>query len=220
MDDVPEQRWQQKIGGRWINLSWILLLVFLPIIISWGYLAVTSYPDEITVVTGRPGGRYEALGKNLAEEIEEKLSVKVNAVSTDGSLANLLLLRAGRADFGFYQDWTLEVLCEFHPGALSPEDCDATSGQIVANLYSQPAHFIVRRDAGIKDPADLIGKTVDLGLKQSGDYAMSLLLLDHFGLDRNAIDLTRGTYLNIKQAFVNGTLDAAFINIGVLPAGA
>ncbi len=37
-----------------------------------------------------------------------------------------------------------------------------------ANLYSQPAHFIVRRGAGIQCPGDLVDKTVSLGLKRSG----------------------------------------------------
>ena len=160
MADVPEQRRQHLIGDRWINLSWILLLVFLPVIIGWGYQVYTSYPDEITVATGPLGGRYKGLGESLAKEIEQRLNVKVNTVSTDGSLENLLLLQAGKAEFGFYQNWTLEVMCEFHPDSLSPQDCGETNGQLVGNLFSQPAHFIVRRDAGIKDPADLLGKTV------------------------------------------------------------
>ena len=220
MGKIPYQRWQQMIGNRWISLSWILSLVLLPVLIGWGYQAITSYPDEITVVTGPLGGRYKGLGESLSREIEQKLNVKVNTVSTDGSLENLLLLQAWKADFALYQNWTFEVLNEFDPDVLSesrsiPQDRDAINVQLVANLYSQPAHFIVRRDAGIKDPADLVGKAVDLGLKRSGDYAMSLLLLDHFGLDRSAINTIRITYPSIKQAFLDGTLDAAFINIGV-----
>jgi hypothetical protein len=73
---------------------------------------------------------------------------------------------------------------------------------------------VVRRDAGIRSPADLKGKSVGLGSKYSGDYAASLFLLDHFGLDASSIQAEHLSYQAAKQRFSEGTLDAAFITIG------
>ena len=131
--------------------------------------------------------------------------MKVNTVPTNGSLENLALLRAGKADFGLYQTWSAEIISEFDEDFLreagfTSQEQGVGSVQFVANMYSQPAHFIVRQDAGITSPADLGGKTVSLGLRRSGDYAMSLVLLDHFGLTEAAIN---ARYLNYTGTCIN-----------------
>ncbi len=208
------------MNWNWIKAGVVAFFVAIPILIGWAYQKFTAYPDEITIATGRPGGRYQAVGRSLAGEIERRLGVKVSLIGTDGSLENLSLLEAGQVDFGLYQTWTVETVSEFEPDLLdeagfAPDGRDTTAVEFVANLYSQPAHFIVRRDAGIGNPADLEGKIVNLGLRRGGDYPMSLLLLDHFGLEKNAIVVRHLSHMETKQGFVDGTLDAAFITIGV-----
>ena len=202
------------IRKKWIKLTWVLALVLLPVLLGWVYQVVTAYPDEITMATGPPGGQFRVLSQSLAKEIENKPNVKVNTIATDGSLKNLSLLQSGEADFGLYQTWTVEILSEFDAGPLPP-DGTAARVDFVANVYSQPAHFIVRRDAGISCAADLAGKTINLGLRASGDYAMSLVLLNHFGLTEAAINAQYHDYTELKQGFLDATLDAPFITIGV-----
>ncbi len=208
------------MNRNWIKAGIIAFLVAVPVLIGWAYQRLTAYPDEITIATGPPAGRYQPLGQSLAREIERRLDVKVSLLETDGSLENLSLLEAGQVDFGLYQTWTVEIVGEFEPhlvdeAGFSPDRRDSRGVEFVGNLYSQPAHFIVRRDAAIRNPADLEGKVVNLGLKRGGDYAMSLLLLDHFELDRNAMKTRNLSHTETKQGFVDGTLDAAFITIGV-----
>ena len=43
---------------------------------------------------------------------------------------------------------------------------------------------IVRSGAGIARPGDLKDRPVSVGLQQSGDYAMSLILLENFGMEK------------------------------------
>ncbi|MEE8121048.1 MAG: TAXI family TRAP transporter solute-binding subunit, partial [Anaerolineales bacterium] len=205
---------------NWIKAGLVAFLVAVPILIGWAYQRITAYPDEIIIATGSPGGQFRLLGDNLAREIENRLQVKVITVPTDGSLKNLALLRAGKADFALYQTWSAEIISEFDEDPLreagvTSQEQGVGSVRFIANMYSQPAHFIVRRDAGITSPADLGGKTVSLGLKPSGDYAMSLVLLDHFGLTEAAINARYLDYTELKQSFLNATLDAALITIGV-----
>ena len=106
---------------------------------------------------------------------------------------------------------------------LSLDEFKATSSvAFVANIYPEVAHFIVRRGAEIKHPGDLRGKRVALGNKKSGHYAMSRILLEHFGLDEKR-DI-HAKYLSndeIEERLLNDQLDedkkldAAFITVGI-----
>ena len=171
------------ISTTWHRKSWFLtalvvVLIFLPFLAPWFYKQLTALPKEITITTGPEGGLYRGLSNSLADEIERRTSVKVRRVDTNGSLDNLLLLQAGKADFGLYQPGTLEVLSKHAPDVLQKAKARILStnpskipdeGELphalnfVANLYSQPAHLIVHRDAHIESPADLEGKRVALG---------------------------------------------------------
>lgn len=201
---------------KWAKIAAVVTLISLPLVIGAIYRNSTqaiyrsliNYPAEITIATGPEGGLYRSLSEDLAETIRTELSLDVRLVPTDGSLDNLLRLQKGEADFALYQPGTFEVSQEYDPSFT-------VDIAFVAKLYSQPAHFIVRRGTGIETPADLRGKRVQLGLKNSGDYAMSLILLDHFGLDEEAVEAKYLGYTKVKEGFRDDQLDAAFITIGI-----
>ena len=90
------------MNWNWIKAGVVAFLVAIPILIGWAYQKFTAYPDEITIATGLPAGRYQAVGRSLAGEIERRLGVKVSLIGTDGSLENLSLLEAGQVDFGLF----------------------------------------------------------------------------------------------------------------------
>ncbi len=209
---------------KWIQITVGALLVLLPWIIHLAYKRATALPRQITIATGPEGGRYEDLMKALADEVRSQLHIEVRMVDTSGSLDNLYGLEEGAADgtldsqgnrvegkidFALYQPGTLEA--STRTPRLKPEDV-----RFVANLYSQPVHFLVRHDSGITRPEQLRGKRVAVGLLKSGDYAMSRMLLEHFGLDaEDAIQPQWLTYKEIGEGFDDGSLDAAFITVGV-----
>jgi TRAP transporter TAXI family solute receptor len=209
----------------------IVVLILLPVGIWWFsqdviepvYRKLTHYPSKITIAAGSEGGRYHVISEKLAEEIKAKLDVEVVLLPTEGSLGNILCLEANTAHFALYQPGTLEVLKRHHPDVVKEAEIQAGIGlpeqgsenvAFVANLYMQPAHFIVRTDADIKKPVDLKNRPVSVGWQQSGDYAMSLLLLDHFGLDKGSIDTKHLSYADVEKGFANGSLDAAFNTVG------
>lgn len=213
----------------WLKVMVVLALILLPIAIGGLYRAMTAFPEEITIATGQRGGLYLPLGRQLAAEIEKRLRVKVRIVKTKGSLENLLRLRGRNVDFALYQPGTLEALHKHDPSlaaeaeedvknraGLSARPAESARVAFVANLYSQPAHFIVRRGAGIESPADLKkDTTVGVGLTDSGDYAMSLMLLKDLGLDRQSVTAKHLTYEEVEDGFRSGRLDAVFITMGV-----
>ncbi len=220
---------------RVLRILAVVGLLLLPFVVHGLYLWMTALPATLRIGSGAAGGEYRHLSESLREAIESELGIKVELVETAGSLENLDLLAAGRIDMAMYQPRTLEVIRESRQAADRPAKKDGKLAEtedaparrqfpdrealqrvtFVANLYSQPAHFLVRRDANINVPSDLRNRAVCLGLESSGDLAMSLVLLKHLGLKRSDVDERRLTYPEMIAAFENGSLDAAFVTMGV-----
>lgn len=196
---------------KWIRPAIAVALLALPFVIAGIYRWMTALPDEVVIATGPEGGRYRVVAEKLKEAIESELKVRVTLVHTQGSMDNLNKLEDGTVDFCLYQPGTRDRL-------HMTNDAPAHQPAFVANVYSEVAAFIVHRDSGITHPKDLLarpGKRVALGLKNSGDYAMSLRLLEHFGIDeKRSIEPLYLQYPEIEKRFAAGTLDAALITTG------
>lgn len=205
---------------KWATIAIVAFLVLLPFLLLWAYRrTISALPSEVVIATGPPDGKYEPLMRSLAKKIETKLRIKVNTLRTKGSVENLLLLQTGKADFGPSQAGALENTCRLDPTECEKVRSSLPSGNeeiaFVANLYMAPVSLIVRQGAGIRSPADLRGKSVRLGVPGSGDYAMSLMLLEHFGLDTQSIHPKYLEYPEVKKAFLDRTIDAALITFSV-----
>ncbi len=207
MNDKQKRRRTRK---TLLGITGMLLLIAFPFVVTGSYLYMTALPKHVVIASGPDGGLYQVLSQNLAEEIRRQLNISVTLDrSTQGSLDNLKLLRSQKVDFALYQPGTEWIL---QPSHGSDETVQAA---FIANLYPEVAHWFVRRDAGITSPADLVGKKVAVGNKTAGDYAMSRLLLEHLGLTEDEIDAQHLSYSEVREGFQNGTLDAAFITVGV-----
>lgn len=190
-----------------LKIAAFTALVCLPFLAHYLYRSLTALPTQITIATGPANGRYRIIGESLAREIESKLNISVRLIHTQGSLDNMRLLESGEVDFALYQPGTQHILT----GRQTADNSVA----FVTNVYSEVAHFIVRRGAAVKTPADLNGKRVAMGQRNSGDYAMAVLLLQHFGVDNRTLDMQYSDYGQIKTGFLDGSLDAAFITAGI-----
>ena len=193
---------------KWVKITLVVFVVCLPVIIHQAYRRMTALPKTVTLATGPSRGRYSQLIERLAAKIESRFPMSVDRVHSQGSLQNLKLLAEGRVDFALYQPGTVDALD-------ASSQLDTRDVRFVANLYLQPVHFIVRRGAGIAELADLPGKRVAVGLRDSGDYAASLVLLKHFDIDEDEIQAEYLEYPDVKRRFEAETLDAAFITVGV-----
>ncbi len=119
-------------------------------------------------------------------------------------------------------------------GITEDEFCDSSRIRFVANLYMEVVHFVVRSDADLHTIHDLRPRNahqwlVALGSDYSGGFAMSLAVLEEFGLaamqDGVVTELkvakfngpsNSGQYYSaVRQAFENGELDAALITMGL-----
>jgi len=192
-----------------LKIAAIVALLALPYAVRQIYCVMTAHPKEIIIATGPTLGQYAPLCNALRTEIQDRLQIRVEPMSTQGSLENLHLLQRGEVDFAPYQPGTAEII---EPGVKGPNPREI---RFVANLYRQVAHLVVRRGVSIQTPADLRGKRINLGLKDSGDHAMSRVLLEYYGIDETEPTFTMKSYPEVIDGFKDGTLDGALITVGI-----
>ena len=161
---------------------------------------------SLDFVTGGEQGTYYAFGTVLAQQVSDKTSTSVTALSGNGSQANVEDIAGGNAQLGFVQS---DVMSYAYNGEkLFTEK--VTDFSVVAALYMEQVQ-IVTLNPDIKTVADLKGKTVSIGAKGSGVYFNALDLLGAYGLTENDI---KPEYLNFgdsTDSLKDGKIDAAFV---------
>lgn len=153
---------------------------------------------RLRIACGEPGGTYVQVGKLLADAmVTRKLATEVVVVATEGSVANVELLRTGGADL-----------------ALSLIDTAASSGAVaLGRVYQNYLQCLVLNDGPIASVAHLRGRTVSVGAPASGTVHTARLVLDAL----HARDLTR-VELPLSQAVTalsTGEVDALLWSGGI-----
>lgn len=197
---------EEPSRGTWLLTRLLLLaiLVSVPFGLHRLYRSMTALPETIHIATGVEGGRYrevmEALGRELASRTGSSHAFR----ETSGTLENMELVTKGDVDFALVQS-----------GVQVPAELDSDNLRCVGNIYSESVLLLIRRGSDIEDGTQLTGRTVSLGLKQSGDYAAAILILDHLGLSQDEINPRFLDYSDIIDGFRNGSLDAAIVVVGL-----
>jgi uncharacterized protein len=128
--------------------------------------------------------------------------------TTPGSLANLDLLAAGRID---------SILCQadfahaaFTGSGLWRGKPAFSNLRVLAHLYPETVHVVVRRAAGIADLRGLRGKPISLGERESGTATNARAILTAAGLAERDIRAQYFKTAEAVEAMKQGTLDAFF----------
>jgi hypothetical protein len=179
--------------------------------------SAVSAQQTLSIVTGGTGGVYYPLGGGLASILTKNLpGVNATAEVTGGSVDNLKLLGAGRADVGFSMvDAALD--------ALNGQDKfrgAATKVRTLAVLYPNQMHVVTVDGTGIRTMADLKGKRISTGSTGSATEVMAFRLIEAAGLDRER-DMRRER-LGVAES-VNALKDRkidAFFWVGGIPTAA
>lgn len=116
------------------------------------------------IATGNQGGVYSIYGAGLAKLVTEVTGVEMQAVQTQGSVANLQMLDKGSADIAFsLSDSALDAfegLESFKTGNLR--------FTALARTYDNYVHVVVPTASPISKFADLADKVVSVGPELSG----------------------------------------------------
>lgn len=167
--------------------------------------------------TGGTAGTYYPVGGMIANNVSQPGKVVVTAQATNGSLANVNAIAGGAMESGFSQS---DVATWAYTGTGAFEGKPKIGDlRMIANLYPESIHLVVKKGSGIKTVADLKGKRVALDEPGSGTLINARMVLAAYGVKESDI---KPEYIKPNQAgdkLKDGALDAFFF-VGGAPAGA
>lgn len=167
--------------------------------------------------TGGTAGTYYPVGGMIANAVSQPGKIIVTAAATNGSVANVNGISGGAMESGFSQS---DVATWAQKGTGIFEGKPHVPGlRMIANLYPETIHVVVRKGSGIKSIVDLKGKRVALDEPGSGTLINARLVLAAYGVQESEI---KPEYIKPNQAgdkMKDGSLDAFFFTGGA-PAGA
>ncbi len=167
--------------------------------------------------TGGTAGTYYPVGGMIANAVSQPGKIVATAQASNGSLANVTGIAGGAMESGFSQ---ADVATWAQKGTGIFDGKPNIPGlRLIANLYPESVHVVVRKGSGFKSVADLKGKRVALDEPGSGTLVNARAILLAYGIKESDI---KPEYIKPNQAgdkMKDGSLDAFFFTGGA-PAGA
>ena len=166
----------------------------------------------VSIASGGTGGTYYPLAGAMAAIWNDGVKgMNAAAQTTGASVANVNLLREGKADIIFVQN---DIAYYAVNGLELFKDKAFPDMKGMAILYPETCQLIVLADSGIKDVAGLKGKKVAVGAAGSGVEANARQIMAAAGVTYADIQVQ---YLSFNEAASNlkdGNIDAAFLTAG------
>ncbi|MEO5844937.1 MAG: TAXI family TRAP transporter solute-binding subunit [Caldimonas sp.] len=190
------------------------------IALSFALLAATGAAQAqqfFRIGTGGTAGTYYPVGGMIANAVSQPGKIAATAQASNGSVANVTGIAGGAMESGFSQ---ADVATWAYKGTGLYEGKPNVPGlRLIANLYPESVHVVVKKGSGIRSVADLRGKRVALDEPGSGTLVNARAILAAYGLKEADI---KPEYIKPNQAgdkMKDGALDAFFFT-GGSPAGA
>ncbi len=166
-----------------ISIGPFVLLAVLLLVLAYWWLDPTP-PKRVVLATGPAQSAYDEFGKRYAKALSNR-RIEVVLLPSEGSSANLQLLREGKADPGFVQGGSDGA---DNPGVQSLDN----SVESLGSLFVEPIWLFYREEAAIKvnasatllTLADLKELRVNVGTAGSGvpNLVDKLLDINHIDL--------------------------------------
>ncbi len=161
------------------------------------------------ICTGPTTGTYYQYAGGVIEAAKETLNLSLENFSTVGSLENAKGIGSDQCDMAFVQ---ADMYVQSVPSSQSSPEFKlfvANRGNVAA-LYQEPVHILVNQDSGITSIADLAGKKVNVGEKNSGTFLTAYKLLNNYHqLSQQPTYVYEAPFEAVAKV-VEGTLDATF----------
>jgi len=191
-----------------------LLAVMLTLLSLSGNALAQQY---FRIGTGGTAGTYYPIGVLIAAAVSQPGKIVVTAQSSNGSLGNVIGVASGSLESGFSQ---ADVATWAESGTGIFENKPALANlRLIANLYPESIHVVVRKDSAVRSIADLRGKRVALDEVGSGTLISARQVLSAYGLKESDL---KPEYIKPNQAgdrLLAGVLDAFFFTGGVPAKG-
>lgn len=179
----------------------VALLAIALLVLAYWWLDPNP-PKRVTLATGPTQSAYHEFGKRYQQALK-RYGIEVVLVPSEGSPANLRLLREGKADLAFVQ------------GGAGDRNANEDSGIVsLGSLFVEPVWLFYRADAAKKLPGGTLSSLtqldtlrVNVGARGSGSPGLMRRLLEANKLDPAQLKLSRLDQTSATVAFLEGQLD-------------
>lgn len=159
------------LGQRRFQAGLLTVAMLIPLVLissSWWHRHQSAaMPRQVRFAGGLAGGIYTSTAQHLATVMQEETGVPCDVVPTGGTWDNRAKLLAGEVQ-------------------LAPLQASAIGGEelaVVAPLFYEAVHVLVRRDGPVHAIADLPGHAIAVGPPGSGSRRAAELVLNSLNLD-------------------------------------
>ena len=161
-------------------------------------------PKKVTLATGPAQSAYEEFGKRYAKALRTE-GIQVVLQPSEGSAANLQLLREGKVDLGFVQGGTSDYT-----------EIDLETLSSLGSLFVEPLWLFYREESARQITAtatlttltQLQGLRINMGTAGSGVPSLMTKLLDSNRIDQSTLKISKLEQTPATVAFLGGELDA------------
>lgn len=165
---------------------------------------------KLKLATGGSSGTYYAYGNALATVVTNNTDIKMNAVTSGASAANILQISNKQADLAIVQN---DVAYYAYTGTdLFADKGEQKNIRIVGYMYSEVCQIVARE--GINSIEDLRGKRVSVGDAGSGVEFNAKQILSAYGIEFTDIQKQNLSFGDSADAIKDDTLDAFFCTAG------
>lgn len=170
----------------------------------------------LSLGTAGTGGLYYPLGGALANLLSQADTTRrFTAEVTGGSVENVNRLRSHEIDLGISMGTTAFEAYRGGPDFAQPHG----SLRIVAPLYPNVTHVLVRAGSSLRSIAEFTGRRVSVGAPGSGTEQLAGQLLEAYGVPAAEVRIQYLSFNESAAALKDGAIDAAIISAGY-PASA
>jgi TRAP transporter TAXI family solute receptor len=151
-------------------------------------------PVRVRLAAGERAGLYYAFATLLSDAAAQGSRLRIDPITTAGSVDNLDLLASGKADLA------LSLMDSITPGARV---------RAIGRVYENYFQLAVRTDSSIRSLADLRGARINLGAQGSGAASTGARMLATAGLDRDGdLEVSHLRLVPAVESVLTGTADA------------
>jgi TRAP-type uncharacterized transport system substrate-binding protein len=196
----------QSLRDMLVSAGPLLILAATLLLLAYAWLDPNP-PKQVRLATGPAQSAYDQFGQRYRQALGVH-GIEVVLVSSEGSSANLQLLREGRADLGFVQGGT--------GGQAGAQAAPGDDGIVaLGSLFVEPVWLFYREDAAARLPqgglqalTQLQGLRINVGTPGSGLPQLAAKLFEANGIDPASLRLSRLEQTPATVAFLAGELDA------------
>lgn len=178
------------------NAAIILALLMSVVAFTLHRVLPRPLPRRIRIASAMPGGVYHDFGEAFGQLLHGSTKRTVSALPTNGSVENVRLLLSRETEVALLQE-----------NAIKGEQI-----AVVAPLYYEVVHFVVRKDRGIASLDDVADKNVSLGATDSGMRLSALKIFEVHG--KVPVEGLGKTEAYFTELLRDETLEAAIVTIG------